>query len=522
MAAKEAGLSKIEAAQPPRLAVRNISKRFQSVQANDRIGFEVAPGQIHALLGENGAGKSTIVKIVYGILQPDEGEILWDGRLVRIDSPRTARALGIGMVFQHFSLFEAMTVAENIALGLNQPGGMKALSRRIAELSAAYGLALDPGRDIHTLSVGERQRVEIVRCLLQDPRLLIMDEPTSVLTPQETRQLFETLRRLAAEGCSILYISHKLYELQELCQRATILRGGRVVGSCDPAQESAQSMAQLMIGGVPATASRQRNETAGAPRLVVSGLDLPADQPFGVALKDVGFTLAAGEILGIAGVSGNGQDELMAALSGERLLPEAGRIQFDGQPVGKLDFEQRRALGLYAVPEKRDGCTAVPGMSLAANTLLSARGGMALSNHGVLRKSRAKAFARRIIDAYGVKADGPQAAAGTLSGGNLQKFVVGRDILQNPKALVIAQPTWGVDAGAAAAIHQALFDLARRGAGIVVISQDLDELLALSDRLMVIHLGRLSPPMPAGEVSAEAIGLLMGGAAGVEGQTHAA
>ena len=244
--------------------------------ANSDVGFSVAPGEIHALLGENGAGKSTLVKIIYGVLHADEGEMLWDGKPVRVADPKAARALGIGMVFQHFSLFEAMTVLENVALGVDGVTDMKALAARVREVSHAYGLPLDPEREVHTLSVGERQRIEIVRCLLQSPRLLIMDEPTSVLTPQEVDKLFETLRQLAAEGCSILYISHKLHEIKALCDRATILRGGKVVGACDPKVETAKSMAQLMIGAEVRTLVRREGAQAGEPRLTVHGLDLPS------------------------------------------------------------------------------------------------------------------------------------------------------------------------------------------------------------------------------------------------------
>src|SRR5690606_37478739 len=303
----------------PRLELRGITKRYPGgVLANDDVGLTIMPGEIHALLGENGAGKSALVKIIYGVLQGDAGSIRWNGREVTIASPKEARALGIGMVFQHFSLFEAMTVLENIALGVDETGDLRALAARIVEVSRAYGLPLDPKRHVHTLSVGERQRIEIVRCLLQNPKLLIMDEPTSVLTPQEVELLFATLRQLAAEDCSILYISHKLEEIRTLCHRATILRQGRVVAECDPARESARSMAELMIGTELAGISRPRRRGVGEPRLVVSGLSLPAEQPFGTDLRDIAFEVRGGEIFGVAGVAGNGQTELLAALSGER------------------------------------------------------------------------------------------------------------------------------------------------------------------------------------------------------------
>jgi general nucleoside transport system ATP-binding protein len=503
-------------ATPPRLELRGISKRYPGgVLANDEIGFAVIAGEIHALLGENGAGKSTLVNIIYGVLQADAGSIRWDGREVDIASPKDARRLGIGMVFQHFSLFEAMTVLENIALGVDHAGDLRALAARIFEISRAYGLPLEPSRHVHTLSVGERQRIEIVRCLLQNPQLLIMDEPTSVLTPQEALRLFATLRQLAAEGCSILYISHKLEEIKALCHRATILRQGRVVAECDPARETARSMAELMIGSELIGGERRRERAPGAPRLMVEGLSLPAEQPFGTDLKDVCFEVRGGEIFGIAGVAGNGQNELLAALAGERTVDRAEAVRIDGRAVGRLGAKARRDLGLACVPEERDGHGAVADMTLVENALLSGYGRMNLLAAGFIRESAAARYARAVVERFRVVAGGIEAAASSLSGGNLQKFIVGREILQSPGVLVASQPTWGVDAGAAAAIHQALSDLAANGAAVLIISQDLDELLTLSDRLAVINGGVLSRPLVTREARVEEVGLLMGGLHGM-------
>ena len=502
-------------AEIPRLALEGVTKRFGAVVANDGISFAVAPGEIHALLGENGAGKSTLVKMIYGLLKPDAGVIRWNGERIAPSDPRAARKLGIGMVFQHFSLFDAFTVAENIALGLDDVPDRKQLSARIAAVSAGYGLSLDPDRIVGTLSMGERQRVEIVRCLLQDPRLLVMDEPTSVLTPQEADALFATLRRLAAEGCSILYISHKLEEIRALCGRATVLRAGKVVATCDPARETARSLAEMMIGSEFATVRRQtRAISDAAPRFKVAGLSRPAEAAFGVALKDIGFSVAGGEILGVAGVAGNGQGELLEALAGEWLGADAGAITVDGAPVGRLDPEKRRRKGLFVLPEERNGHAAVPSMTLTANTLLSARGRVGMLWHGIVRRANARRFAQDIVRAFDVRTFGVDVPASSLSGGNLQKFIVGREVLQKPHVFVVAQPTWGVDAGAAAAIHAALADLAQAGAAIVVISQDLDELLSLTDRIAVISNGRLSPALETARVTVEEIGLLMGAADG--------
>ncbi|MCC6196043.1 MAG: ABC transporter ATP-binding protein [Burkholderiales bacterium] len=475
------------------------------------------PGEIHAVLGENGAGKSTLMKIIYGAVKPDAGTIAWEGKTVTIANPARARRLGIGMVFQHFSLFETLSVADNIALALDRERAGSGLPARIRDVSAKYGLPLDPARYVHTMSVGERQRVEIVRCLLQDPRLLIMDEPTSVLTPQAVEKLFETLRRLAAEGCSILYISHKLDEIRALCHKATVLRAGKVTGTCDPRRESASSLARMMIGGDLPHPSH-RDTSAAGDALVVRDLTLAADDPFGTPLSAISFTVRAGEVLGIAGVSGNGQKELLAALSGERRIAQGSAIALLGRPAGRLDAAQRRALGLAFVPEERLGRGAVPEMSLSENALLTAhRKGMV--TRGFVRDRVVRQYATETIREYGVKAGGPDAAARSLSGGNLQKYIVGREIRQRPKVLIAAQPTWGVDVGAAAQIRQALLDLRDEGVAVLVVSEELDELFEICDRLAVIAQGRLSEPKPLHETNAEEIGLLMSGSfiqAGVE------
>jgi ABC-type uncharacterized transport system ATPase subunit len=504
---------------PARLELTGITKRFPGVLANDAVTFSVRPGEIHALLGENGAGKSTLVKMIYGIMQPDAGEIRWNGQPVTVPNPKLARKLGVGMVFQHFSLFEALTVYENIALGMDAKIPQRELVSRIQAVMAQYGLTLDPGRVVSTLSVGERQRIEIVRALLLNPSLLIMDEPTSVLTPQEVEQLFVVLRQLAREGCSILYISHKLHEIKALCDTATILRGGRVVATCDPKHETSRSMAEKMIGTNLKDIVKDKNRSFGAPKLVVDGLSMETLSHFGTSLVDIGFEVRAGEIFGIAGVAGNGQNELLLALDGE-IATAAGGITIDGAPVGELHPSGRRKHGLCAVPEERNGHAAVGDFTLSDNAVLTARDRLGMVSAGLIRAGAAKTYTGEVIAGFAVKALGPGATAGSLSGGNLQKFIMGREILQKPAVLVVNQPTWGVDAGAAAAIHQALVDLAASGSAIVVISQDLDELLSLCDTLAVINSGRLSQKMVVGEVSRNDIGLLMGGIHGTAEETH--
>ncbi|HXZ10242.1 MAG TPA: ABC transporter ATP-binding protein [Paraburkholderia sp.] len=499
----------------PRLALSGISKQYPAVRANDDVTLVVAPGEIHAVLGENGAGKSTLMKIIYGSVHPDAGEIRWEGQPVDIASPAAARKLGIGMVFQHFSLFETLTVGENIALALDEPFDLKTLSKRIRDVSAAYGLDIDPQRHVHSLTVGERQRVEIVRCLLQNPRLLIMDEPTSVLTPQAVRKLFATLKRLAAEGCSILYISHKLDEIQELCDTATVMRGGRVTGNVKPREETQASLAQLMVGhSLPDYERRAHNP--GAVLLDVKHLSVASADPFGTSLDDVSFAVHAGEIFGIAGVSGNGQAELLAALSGEERGASAEAIAICGKAAGRLSAGGRRTLGFAFVPEERLGRGAVPAMSLADNALLTAhRQNMVRS--GWINTKAMRAFAERCIDSFDVRCGGPDALAQSLSGGNLQKYIVGREILQKPKVLVVAQPTWGVDVGAAAFIRQQLLDLSASGVAILVISEELEELFDICDRIAVLARGRLSPVRATGDTNAEEIGRWMAGLFGERG-----
>mgnify|MGYP006273232585 CR=1 FL=1 len=507
---------------PARLELRGITKRFPGTLANDAIDLVVRPGEIHALLGENGAGKSTLVKIVYGLLAADAGEIRFEGAPVRIPEPKAARALGIAMVFQHFSLFEALTVAENVALGLPDPGALAALSRRIEQVAAAYGLPLDPSRRVATLSVGERQRIEIVRALLQSPRLLVMDEPTSVLTPQEVERLFATLRQLKAEGVSILYISHKLDEIRSLCERATILRRGRVVAEVDPRAETAATLGAIMVGADIRRPAHRERPAPGAVRLAARELSRPALTPGDVALDRIGFEVRGGEILGIAGVAGNGQSELLAALGGEVTVQPAEALRLDGAAIGHLDVRRRRRRGLAYVPEERVGHGSVGEFSLTDNSLLSGLRASAMSALGFLDRGAARRYAGGVVERFQVATTGPAAAARSLSGGNLQKFLMGRELMQAPKVLVCGQPTWGVDAGAAAAIHQALFDLADEGAAIVVVSQDLDELFLVADRIAVLNVGRLARARPARELDAASVGQLMGGMHGEEGHHVAA
>jgi simple sugar transport system ATP-binding protein len=493
----------------PRLELLGISKQYPAVRANDAVSLRVMPGQIHAVLGENGAGKSTLMKIIYGAVRPDEGEIRWNGEPVQVRNPHEARGLGISMVFQHFSLFDTLSAAENVWLGLDKTMPLADVTERIRKVSHEYGLDVDPLRPVHTLSVGERQRVEIVRALLTKPQLLILDEPTSVLTPQAVEKLFITLRQLAREGCAILYISHKLDEIRSLCHHCTVLRGGKVTGEVDPTKESNASLSRLMIGAEPPQL-QHREAKLGEVALDVKGLSLPKQSPFGTTLADIALQVRAGEIVGVAGVSGNGQQEFMAALSGEDPRAPRGSIRLFGTDIAHLSPRHRRRLGLNFVPEERLGRGAVPTLSLAQNTLLTRTEHVGRQSGWIDVPAVAKQ-AEELIRRFNVKAGGPDAAAKSLSGGNLQKFIVGREIDASPKLLIVSQPTWGVDVGAAAQIRGELLKLRDAGCALLIVSEELDELFEISDRLVVIAQGRLSPSVPVREATVEMIGEWMSG-----------
>ena len=498
------------------LAVDKLTKVFGTFAACDHIDLSIRPGEIHALLGENGAGKSTLVKMLFGVLAPTSGRILWQGEPVRITSPNAARKLRIGMVFQHFSLFEALTVAENIALSMDGGISLARISEEAATLSRSYGLPLDPNAHVADLSVGERQRIEIVRALLQNPRLIILDEPTSVLTPQEADRLFETLAKLKAEGRSVLYISHRLEEVQRICDRATVLRHGKVTGACDPRQETPASLARMMVGSDVAHVSAEGTNARGGVLLEARHLSAAARTPFAVSLKDVCLKVHGGEVLAIAGVAGNGQSELFDALSGEYPVADNNAVQLRQKPVGTLGINARRLMGAGFVPEERHGHAAVSALPLSDNLVLARSvsdrkafiGGGKL---GIIRQDAVKRATKRICEVMDVRKSGEDPPAGSLSGGNLQKFIVGRELDRQPSVLIVNQPTWGVDAGAASRIRQALVDLAKAGSAVLVISQDLDEIFEVATEIAVINEGRLSDAYPAKDLSREKIGLLMGG-----------
>ena len=495
----------------PLLAGIGLSKSFGRFVANRDIDFTIYPGELHALLGENGAGKSTFVKMIYGLLQPDSGHFEWRGKPVQFTNPQEARAAGIGMVFQHFSLFEALSVVENIALALPADFPKEGLADLIAEKSTDYGIPLRPHSLVADLSVGEQQRVEILRCLLQDPALLIMDEPTSVLTPQETRQLFDVLAKLAGQGCAVLFISHKLDEIKQLTSRATILRGGEKIAEVKTQDKSTKQLAELMVGSKISAITPPEARRNAPAILHIKGLNRPAAGPFDTALQDINLTAHAGEVLGIAGIAGNGQSELMDALTGEYCSSQPDIIFMGDSDISQMGPMARRVAGLSFVPEERNGHAAVPGMRLSENALLTSYEREGAVQMGVVSQAYATQSADRISEMFDVRRPEADPLASALSGGNLQKFVVGREIVKKPDVLIVSQPTWGVDVGAALFIRKAMMDLAANGAAVIVISQDLEEIFAVSHKIAVLHEGRLSPAYAAREMTAEAIGLLMGG-----------
>lgn len=491
------------------LEVSNITKSYGDLKANDNVSLNIKDSSIHALLGENGAGKSTLVKIIYGSLMPDSGEMKWSGNNYSPKNPFEARENGIAMVFQHFSLFESLTVEENIILGLDGVGLKQNFTDEILKYSKQYGLDVNPQQVVGDLSVGARQRVEIIRCLLQNPKLLIMDEPTSVLTPQEVSDLFVTLKKLADDGCSILYISHKLEEVREICSEATILRGGQLVQSCVPQEHSQKELAEMMIGKKLTELARSKINI-GSEIFSINDLSQKSDDLYGVDLEKINLTIRQGSIVGIAGVAGNGQDELMELLIGEKSSGD-GVLIFNDQDVGSLGSHERRQLSMFFIPEERLGHGAVPDMSLDENMLLSRPDSSGMTSSGVIDWSSVASFSEKVIDDFNVQTPSSKMLAKSLSGGNLQKFMVGRELIRNPELLVVSQPTWGVDAGSANNIHQSLISLADNGSAILIISQDLDEILSLCEQIHVLSEGKLSEAVDMKNDGLEKISKLMVG-----------
>jgi len=515
----------VTAAAAPRgaaVALRGITKRFPGVVANDHVDFEAAVGEVHALLGENGAGKSTLSNIITGLYRADEGEMELYGERVDFHSPRDALDAGIGMVHQHFRLVAPFTVAENVILGDHRGEGRsfrlhpRRIERRVGELAERYEMPVDPEARIWQLSVGEQQRVEILKTLYRDARILILDEPTSVLTPQEARALFRTLRVMAADGRTIVFISHKLHEVKAVADRVTVLRGGRSVSTVSAADATLRSLAALMVGREIDVTRRRERAGAAEPdvALAVEGLSAPGDQGT-PALRDVSLAVRAGEILAVAGVAGNGQRELAETITGMRRAT-AGTVRVADRALEPGDPRDAIDAGVAHVPEDRLGTGVAPSLSIAANVVLKSYRTRDCSRGPFLRRGRIVERAVHLIRGYAIRAPGPETPARLLSGGNLQKVVLGREFAGRPRVLVAASPTRGLDVGAIETVHDYLLEAAdAHGVGILLISEDLDEILALADRVVVMYEGAIVGEATPGETTVEEIGLMMaGGGAG--------
>ncbi|MGN6696159.1 MAG: ABC transporter ATP-binding protein [Aquihabitans sp.] len=498
---------------PPALAARHITKRFPGgVIANEAVDLDVAVGEIHALLGENGAGKSTLSNCFTGLYRPDEGTIALDGQPVEFHSPRDAIEAGIGMVHQHFRLVEPFTVAENVLLGEHGRIRRSEAEARVAELGERYGLEVDPSARIWQLSVGQQQRVEIIKALSREARLLILDEPTAVLTPQESESLFEVLRRMTAEGRSVIFISHKLDEVRAVADRVTVLRDGRSEGTHPVAGTASRDLARLMVGrdielgsGPVARAQAPADDVV----LRVDGLRAEGDRGE-AALDGVTLEVRAREVLGVCGVSGNGQRELAEVIAGMRART-AGTVEVAGTALAGADPRKAVAAGLAHVPEDRLHTGLSPSLSIEDNLALTAYRRPPLSSGPFLRRSRFRTRAVDLMERYDVRAPGPTTPTRVLSGGNVQKVLLAREFSSDPKVLVAASPTRGLDVGAIETVRTLLAEAADRGVGVLLLSEDLDEILSLSDRVAVIYEGRILAVVDRADADVEELGLLMGG-----------
>ena len=491
----------------------NITKRFPGVIANSHVNFDVRSGEVHALLGENGAGKSTLMKILYGLYQPEEGEIRLDSSPVTIHSPVDSIGLGIGMIHQHFMLVESLTVAENVALGLPSSRGLLTdldkVSERIVELAKIYGLGVDPDAYIWQLAVGQQQRVEIIKALYRGAALLILDEPTAVLTPQEVDEFFVTMRQMVQDGHALIFISHKLHEVLDISQRVSVLRDGHMVGTIPTKDATKNSLAEMMVGREVGIKKKRIQTDTSTTRLILK--DVSADGDRGTpALKNISLDVRSGEILGLAGVSGNGQKELAEVISGLRPAT-SGQILLDGEDVTGKSPKELMDRSLSYIPEERMRDGMIKEFNVAENLILREHDMQPFSKDGILDLKTISDHARLMIISYNVKTPSQETLVKNLSGGNIQKLVLAREISRKPHTLIAAQPTRGLDIGATEYVHLRLLEQREEGTATLLISEDLDEIMALSDRIAVIFEGEIMGVLAAAEATPEKLGLLMAG-----------
>jgi len=491
------------------LKISNVTKIYPGCVANDNVSLEFNSGKIYALLGENGAGKSTLVKILSGVIIPDEGKIYLNENNLKLNSPLDAKKNDIGMVFQHFNLFETLSVFENLIIDSDEQ--RESLREKIDTIMKKYNFSIDLDIPVLNLSAGQKQKVEIIRCLIRSPKVLIMDEPTSVLTEQETSELFLSLKKFSEEGILIIYITHKLKEVMQLCDEVAVMRRGKLVSVSEIKNENIESLANKMVGQNLKTIKKKKAKTSSDQLIKIANLNFKSEDPFETNLIDINFSVNRGECLGIAGISGNGQSELFQVLSGE-IISEKNSIEFNNNYIGDLNPQERREYLMAFSPEDRLEQAAIPQMKIFENVALNNFKSSNFFNNGLINENKIKEHSKKIISDFNVNTDNIELKSQFLSGGNLQKLIIGRELITSPDLLICFNPTWGLDVGAINYIHETLIKINEQNKSIILISTDTDELLKLSDKISVIHKGKLSKIMNAEEVTSEKLGILMGGA----------
>ncbi len=491
------------------LKISNVTKIYPGCVANDNVSLEFNSGKIYALLGENGAGKSTLVKILSGVIIPDEGKIYLNENNLKLNSPLDAKKNDIGMVFQHFNLFETLSVFENLIIDSDEQ--RESLREKIDTIMKKYNFSIDLDIPVLNLSAGQKQKVEIIRCLIRNPKVLIMDEPTSVLTEQETSELFLSLKKFSEEGILIIYITHKLKEVMQLCDEVAVMRRGKLVSVSEIKNENIESLANKMVGQNLKTIKKKKAKTSSDQLIKITNLNFTSEDPFETNLMDINFSVNRGECLGIAGISGNGQSELFQVLSGE-IISEKNSIEFNNNYIGDLNPQERREYLMAFSPEDRLEQAAIPQMKIFENVALNNFKSSNFFNNGLINENKIKEHSKKIISDFNVNTDNIELKSQFLSGGNLQKLIIGRELITSPDLLICFNPTWGLDVGAINYIHETLIKINEQNKSIILISTDTDELLKLSDKISVIHKGKLSKIMNAEEVTSEKLGILMGGA----------